>query len=66
MIVWETKHSLLSELRGYFNELKNYDSIKESVKDLNELVGNDVIKLGILDRIDNTHKKILTKNLFNL
>lgn len=61
MIVWETKHSLLSELRGYFNELKNYDSIKESVKDLKELVGNDVIKLGILDRIDNTHKKILTK-----
>ncbi len=61
MIVWESKHSLLSELRGYFTELKNFDSVEDSIKDLKELVGNDVIKLGILDRIDNSHKKMLNK-----
>ncbi|NOX18464.1 MAG: GAF domain-containing protein [Chlorobi bacterium] len=61
MIVWETKHSLLSELRGYFSELKNFDSVNDSINDLKELVGNDVIKLGILDRIDGAHKKILSK-----
>jgi len=44
-----------------FEGVGEHAAAKMSDDDLKELVGNDVIKLGILDRIDGSHKKILTK-----
>ena len=42
-------------------DLRKYETITDSVKDLTQLLGNDVIQLGILDRIKSNYDKIFSR-----
>ncbi|MCF8241231.1 MAG: GAF domain-containing protein [Melioribacteraceae bacterium] len=41
MIVWDTKHSTISEIQGMINEIKQYDAVPTQVKKLIEANGKD-------------------------
>lgn len=61
MIVWESKHATISELRGFIRDLRKYETITDSINDLKEVIGNDILKLGMLDRIKSNYDKIFSR-----
>ena len=57
MIVWETKHSTISELRGFIKDLRQYSGISESLAKINSLTNSDERITEETDKIKKQNEK---------
>lgn len=61
MIVWETKHSTISELRGFIKDIKQYENINCAVKKLNEITNGNEDVLVYTEKIKKNYDKVFNQ-----
>lgn len=61
MIEWEAKHSIISELRGFIQQLKKYDAVPSSIDKLKNTKELDLNSSSILDKINLAHQKLYSR-----
>jgi len=61
MIEWEAKHSIISELRGFIQQLKKYDAVPSSIDKLKGTKEIDSNFSSVLDKINSAHQKLYSR-----
>jgi len=61
MIVWETKHSTISEIRGFIKDIKQYENINTAVHKLNEITNGNKDVLVYTDKIKKNYDKVFNQ-----
>lgn len=61
MIEWEAKHSIISELRGFIQQLKKYDAVPTSIEKLKNSKKIDLTSSSVLDKINSAHQKLYSR-----
>jgi CheY-like chemotaxis protein len=61
MIVWETKHSTISEIRGFIKDIKQYENINTAVIKLNEITNGNKDVLVYTDKIKKNYDKVFNQ-----
>ena len=61
MIVWEAKHSTISEIRGFIKDLRMYEGVESIVKKLKNMenISGEVVNLA--DKIKESYHKTFTR-----
>lgn len=61
MIEWESKHSIISELRGFIQQLKKYDAVPATIDKLKISGKIDSNSEVLLDKMSSAHQKLFSR-----